>query len=381
MITPPPRLFLGRFFDVAVHTHGSCCVVAPEQRVDVFYLSTWITFFQVLIGFLLIPVNSLLPSSEGGVALSNVGTQFERGVSCLLGHNSVLCNLDSCAFFKEVWSNGTQLVFALNATAVTSPLRIATCYEYNPMFSNHGNPNNGLPQCDACQDAWWVWGLFIFFVFAYNVLLLKVVKYGSAAFMYAANAVTLPLVNVLGTSAAVMGAGQASSLNMFTVVGMGLTLAGLFLWAVAVKAEERKAKPGVGSPIMTGRARFAMNLNYATRRRVRVHANSLARDPMTVRKQLYSRLGVSSPGPGRVGAYVWSCGGVHVGMVVRGGGSCLAAVFPCMSVHLSCVLLVRVLSVLCFVLFFTFRGCALQTVSAWARSDAGWRQRLRRQFE
>lgn len=49
------------------------------QRVDVFYLSTWITFFQIIIGFVLTPINSLLPPAEGGVALQNVGKQFSEG--------------------------------------------------------------------------------------------------------------------------------------------------------------------------------------------------------------------------------------------------------------------------------------------------------------
>ena len=60
--------------------HGSRVHVhVPVQRVDVFYLSTWITFFQIIIGFVLTPVNSLLPPAEGGVALQNVGKQFSRG--------------------------------------------------------------------------------------------------------------------------------------------------------------------------------------------------------------------------------------------------------------------------------------------------------------
>ena len=89
--------------------------------------------------------------------------------------------------------------------------------------------------------------LFIFFVFAYNVLLLKVVKYGSAAFMYAANAVTLPLVNVLGTSVMVMGPGQASSLNGFTIVGMALALVGLSLWTAALRRREKQAAFAIGA--------------------------------------------------------------------------------------------------------------------------------------
>ena len=138
------------------------------RRVDVFYLSTWITFFQIIIGFAMTPVNTLLPPAEGGVALQDVGTQFSKGAvpvlhhfamgrdtltpsvratcagaMCLLGQNSVICNLDSCAFYKQVVQNGTSLIQKFNTTAGTRPLDIATCYQYDPLLANNGNPHNG----------------------------------------------------------------------------------------------------------------------------------------------------------------------------------------------------------------------------------------------
>ena len=150
--------------------------------------------------------------------------------------------------------------------------------------------------------------MFIFFVFVNNVLLLKVVKYGSAAFMYAANAVTLPLVNVLGTSPMVMGPGQAAPLNPFTVVGMGFMLVGLAMWAFGVRQQERQDEQfASGRAYMAGQPRvaFGVPLLPAPTTTASGTAATLARDPMTVRKQLYSKLGVSSPGPGRVVAYVF----------------------------------------------------------------------------
>ena len=150
--------------------------------------------------------------------------------------------------------------------------------------------------------------MFIFFVFVNNVLLLKVVKYGSAAFMYAANAVTLPLVNVLGTSPMVMGPGQAAPLNPFTIVGMGFMLVGLAMWAFGVRQQERQDEQfASGRAYMAGQPRvaFGVPLLPAPTTTASGTAATLARDPMTVRKQLYSKLGVSSPGPGRVVAYVF----------------------------------------------------------------------------
>lgn len=305
-------LFAGNFPGAASSLYKQASL--QYARVDVFFLTTWITFFQIVIGFALTPLNALVPEAEGGVSMQDVGVQFSRGAQCLIGINTIKCNLDSCSFFEMKWVNGTEKLVSLLDNTVNGghPLEIATCYAYKPLFSNHGNPHNGLPQCDACEGAWWKWSLFIFFVFAYNVLLLKVVKHGSAAFMYAANAVTLPLVNILGTSAVVMGAGQAMALNLYTVGGLVLTLAGLAIWSMAARASEKRRRTllkQLGSPgmTMTGPARFALNAGYDALARAKVRSRSgmssgeLARDSMTMRRQLYSKLGVSSPGPGRVG--------------------------------------------------------------------------------
>lgn len=192
----------------------------------------------------------------------------------------------------------------------------------------HSHTRAGIPPCDDCANAWWKWALFILFVFAYNVVLLKVVKYGNAAFMYAANAVTLPLVNVLGTSSFIMGINHAQPLNMYTIGGLVAMLAGLALWSNALWSND-KPKSGASvtrscvcvcvvycvhppshhavyfSPCagFLGPARFAMGVSYMAS----PQGNSgpgpdlshLARDSMALRRGLYSRLGVSSPGPGR----------------------------------------------------------------------------------
>lgn len=56
-----------------------CGCIFGKQKVDVFLLTTWITAFQVIIGFMLAPLNSLLPTTEGGMPLAEIGTQFKRG--------------------------------------------------------------------------------------------------------------------------------------------------------------------------------------------------------------------------------------------------------------------------------------------------------------
>lgn len=83
-------------------------------------------------------------------------------------------------------------------------------------------------------------------------MLLKVVKYGNAAFMYAANAVTLPLVNVLGTSSFIMGVNHAQPLNMYTVGGLVAMLAGLALWSNALWSND---KPKSGASVSQSLAR------------------------------------------------------------------------------------------------------------------------------
>ena len=96
--------------------------------MDVFYLNTIITFFQVFINFALSPLNAL--PAMGGIALDQIPNQFQDGASCLLRRQYML---------------------------------------------------DRYPNCD---QVWWRWLLFVTCVFLFNWSILQIVKFGSASFMY-----------------------------------------------------------------------------------------------------------------------------------------------------------------------------------------------------
>jgi hypothetical protein len=87
----------------------------------------------------------------------------------------------------------------------------------------------------SCNPSvWWRWLLFVTCVFLFNWALLQVVKYGSASFMYVASAVTLPLTNVMATSALIMGGDQfTATITPFDFGSLACLIVGLLVYAVS----------------------------------------------------------------------------------------------------------------------------------------------------
>ena len=79
--------------------------------------------------------------------------------------------------------------------------------------------------------------LYITFNVAYNIFLVLVLKYGSAALMFIATAVIIPLANILYTFPGIMG-DNARPLSVYDIIGLLVILLGISLYRLAESAEE-----------------------------------------------------------------------------------------------------------------------------------------------
>jgi hypothetical protein len=257
----------------------------------------------------------------------------------MAGRNTISCagrSADLCVFGSAPSPSGHVHGGTGTVGNTTSPPFDPNCYVFAASAPSHGSPGADLPQCDACTSAWVQWALFVGCVFAANVLALGVMKRGSATLMcvrrraravalssralagrYLCTAAVLPLVCVLAAVPEVMGAGAEQPLTWTAVVSCLLVLIGFALWA---RHESTAVELASGGRPARARARCcgrAMNLTrarptgpnsgaYLPQRfsgsiNLRVPLTPEGDDGLSLKRALYQKLGVSSPGPGRAG--------------------------------------------------------------------------------
>ena len=159
-----------------------------DKDMDVFYLNTMITLFQIVINVMLAPVNAI--PDVGGEPISQIPGQFRDGVLCLF------------------------------------------------------NQLSDVPPTDDCSQVLWRWIMFVFCVFISNTALLYICKLSGASFLYVASAVSLPLITLLGTSATIMGGEQYTTpLSNYTIGGLVGVIIGLLVYAIAEEAGEVEEEP------------------------------------------------------------------------------------------------------------------------------------------
>jgi hypothetical protein len=78
--------------------------------------------------------------------------------------------------------------------------------------------------------------MFVFANFIYNLVLLMMVKHGSALFLVIACAMALPLTNLVFTQSWVMGE-DVESFSVYSMVGLALVVIGFLLYSIVSDAE------------------------------------------------------------------------------------------------------------------------------------------------
>lgn len=212
-------------------------IAFKAQPMDIYYLNAWVALWQFIIGLLLFPVN-LIPLF-GGLPLSAIPSALGNGAKCLVGINSIL----------------------------------------------HGNGRENIVP-DNCHGAWVDVLLYMVFNIAYNVFLLLVLKYGSAALMYISSAVILPLGAVAFSFKWVVP--YAQPLDHLIIVGLVLILVGLGIYRFNSGGDEEKTDDEETETVPI----FGPNQSDAARAIKHPKPQLVPRTSQDIRSTFYRRLGV-----------------------------------------------------------------------------------------
>ena len=258
------------------------------EDMDVWWLNAWVALWQFTIGLSYAPLAAVMQNPP--LPIDQIPLNMAQGFECVFEAKStvkqnysipaclnatVFCNTslpknaksDSIAasfssFFSSYSSSSSS------ASAFSSPFlnhflnpvqeeREEHAYYYpSAFFKNASGPSNltaanctcscavdcGSTAYDMCCDscagqfptvsnlpAWAATLMYMCFNIAYNVFLLLVIKHGSAALMYIASTLVLPLGSAAFTIKAFMGV-HATPFNVYTGVGLGVILLGLIIY-------------------------------------------------------------------------------------------------------------------------------------------------------
>ncbi len=127
-----------------------------DSDIDSNYLQAWVSLWQTLFGFALIPLNTLSFLGPQAVRWDELLSSFVDGGWCLLGYN------------------------------VVRP----------PHCTTHHVPSESLRTCDDCQGAWLPIALYVAFNILFNVFTVLLIKHGSATLMFVIMTLRMPLVQL-----------------------------------------------------------------------------------------------------------------------------------------------------------------------------------------
>jgi len=216
-----------------------------QEDMDVWYLNGWVALFQFIFGLTYAP----LAATMSGLPIHEIPSNLYGGFLCwLLGRNTITSH----------------------------------CLAVQPC----GPPN--IRCCDSCDGslrgissmpAFWGMSMYMIANIAYNVFLVLVIKYGSAALMYIASTIVLPLGTLSFTIHAFMG-DNARKFTPYSGAGLLIILIGLVIYRFLGKksAEKPNTTPiivGITEPIFLEQSEE--NPVYQPRTRVQIRNNYYSR--------------------------------------------------------------------------------------------------------
>jgi drug/metabolite transporter (DMT)-like permease len=139
-----------------------------DDDLNVFVTTTYVSLWQMLLGF------GLLPLVSGGFSLPEMKSQMVDGFVCYSGHN---------------------------------------------IFDD-----------DDCESAFWTFTAYVLINFAYNVTLLNLTKHGSAVLLVMGSALALPLTNLAFTSETIMG-DDVEPFSIYDLLGLLLVCVGFLIYS------------------------------------------------------------------------------------------------------------------------------------------------------
>jgi hypothetical protein len=154
-----------------------------RQEIDVFFLSTYVSVWQMILSFACFPFFAL--PYFGSIPLYELPANLVDGWRCFMGE-----------YVKGY------------ACEISSPSSASLLIS------------------------------FVIVNFAYNLALLSMVKHGSALYLVIACAMALPLANLLFTQSWFMGS-DVEPLSVFNMIGLALVVAGFLLYSLGPDSAQR----------------------------------------------------------------------------------------------------------------------------------------------
>jgi len=218
--------------------------------LDVYYVNAWVATYQFVVGMLFLPITTL--HSFGGLAFDEIPANLWDGAKCFAGYG------------------------------------------------------------EGCEGAYYYVCGYLAINIIYNIVLLMMIKYGSAALFYVASAVILPAADICFTQKWIMGV-NAQPLTWYDVVGLIIILTGLVVYRFLGKESPKEGEGKDGEhhdkhesddddeieevPILS----FQVGEVRHIRRRKPSRREHVPRSVSTVRNTYMSRLGFKEM-PSSVGA-------------------------------------------------------------------------------
>jgi predicted permease len=143
-----------------------------EEDLDIYYVNAYVAVFQFVLGWIYAPVTAI--PGFGGISIKEIPRNLADGGKCLFA--------------------------AINSEAG-----------------------------DDCSLAWAMTLGYVVANIFYNIVILLMLKYGSAALLYVASAVILPLANIAFTLHFIMG-DRATKLSPYDIGGLVVILTGLIIY-------------------------------------------------------------------------------------------------------------------------------------------------------
>jgi len=224
------------------------------EDMVVWYLNGWVSFFQFLFGLTYAP----LAAKMSDLPIKQIPSNLYDGLQCwLFGHNTITTG---CLAFSPCGTEGL------------------------------------LPCCDSCDGslpyisavpALWALIMYMGANILFNVFLVLVIKYGSAALMYIASTLVLPLGSISFTIHAFLGH-NTQKFTVYSGAGLGVVLFGLIIYRFVGKKQSATGEEssriiiaGTHEPLILARPMS----DYV------IHPRSVTQ----VRNSFYSRLGLVVP--------------------------------------------------------------------------------------
>jgi small basic protein len=165
-----------------------------EGDLNVNVLQFWVAIFQMVSGFFAMPMYSLPVLGTQKVPMTDMRSQLVDGSRCL--------------FFLE-----DQVV--------------TDCGSYSQK------------PCDACQDAWMSVACYMFFNLCYNILVMLVIKHGSATLSFLVSTLRMPLSSIAFSSTWIMGK-DAVQPTFSDLLGLMVIISGLASYRMGGRMLKRK---------------------------------------------------------------------------------------------------------------------------------------------